>query len=71
LGWEVFFGVGLGFRYDGVVGGEGNVFDEEEGRLVQVGLALEDGIGVNGDGGPAVLGDGVAGGGRHGYGSRN
>ena len=32
---------------------------------MQVGLSLEDGVGVDGDGGPAVEGDGVGVGGGH------
>jgi hypothetical protein len=65
LGREVLFGVLLGLDYDGIVGGEVDVLDEDRARFVEVWLALEDGFGVQGDSGPAVLGDGVVGGGRH------
>ena len=64
---EVVFGVGLDLRYDGVVGGKVDVLDADGGWLVEVGSAFEDGFGVDGDGGPAVLGDGVVGGGGHGH----
>ena len=42
-----------------------DVLDEEGCRLVEVGLAFEDGVCVEGDGGEAVLGDGVGGCGGH------
>ena len=54
---EGFAGVGLDFGDHRVVGGKGDVGDQDGGRLVQVGLAVEDGVGVEGDRGPTVFGD--------------
>ena len=64
--WELFFGVLLGFGDEGVVRGEVDVLDEDGRRFVEVGLAFEDGLGVERDCSPAVLGDGVVGCGGHG-----
>lgn len=54
---QVVFGVGLDAEDQGVRGGEGDGVDEERGGFVDVGLAVEDEGGVQGDGGPAVEGE--------------
>lgn len=62
---ELFFGVFLNPRDEGVGGREGDVFGEEGGRGVEVWFSLEDGGGVDWDGGPAMKGDGGGVGGGH------
>lgn len=59
LDGKVLLGVFLDFGYDGIIGRPWDIRKRDGSWLVKVRLPFEDGIGVDGDGGPAVEGDGV------------
>ena len=60
---KLLLGVVVHLGHDRVVRGKLDVLDEDRARIVEVRFALKDGLGIDGDSGPAVEGDGVNGGG--------